>query len=105
MPSDEYTAFVHRVWDRLEEATGRAPDYLDASSIASYCPACLEGTLRTRFYEHPQPRAVFSSQRRDTSEHSIEYLIEVERMLTLLGEETGGCSNGCTVSEITEALA
>ena len=105
MPSARYEQFVHRVWDRLEHLTGQAPNYLDAASLASRCPACLEGTLRTRFYEYPEPRAVFSSRHRDTSEYSVDYLIEVERMLAMLGEETGGCSNGCTAAEITEALA
>ncbi len=63
MPTAEYTRFVHRVWDSLQQRTGRPVYYLDSSLIAGYCPACLDGTLRVRFLEHPRPGMTVGSER------------------------------------------
>lgn len=82
MPTAEYTRFVHRVWDSLQQRTGRPVYYLDSSLIAGYCPACLDGTLRVRFLEHPRPGMT-------------------------VGSNAGGpgrCSEGCSEEQIAEAL-
>jgi hypothetical protein len=82
VPTVGYSRFVRRVWDTLAQRTGHEPAYLDKSSIATYCPACIDGTMHVRFVEHPRPSAVISSQ-------------------------TGGagrCSQGCTEDLIAEAL-
>jgi len=101
-----YGTFVRCVWDRIEERTGYEPFYLDARTIASYCPACREGTLRLGFVSTPRPGfAVLSGPQRDP-DLSAEYWIEAERLDHLIGEDPsrGTCSRGCTEREIAEAL-
>ena len=71
-----------RIWDRLAERTGHTVFYLDATHIAGYCPACLDGTLRIGFVSHPKPKAFIDSQEGGP----------------------GRCSRGCTEDEIVEAL-
>ena len=81
--SDRYAQFVRQWWDRIEELTGHVPFYINKQTIACYCPACREGTVRFRFVEHPKPTAFPSSQ----------------------GGGPGCCSHGCTGVEIRRAMA
>jgi hypothetical protein len=55
VPSIAYTRWVHRVWDRLADRTGRTVFYMDCEHIAAYCPACGEGTILLRWLEYPEP--------------------------------------------------
>ena len=81
MPSDAYRSWAYRVWDQLEERTGRAPVYIGAQRIGAYCPACGEGTVCVRFLEHPRPSCTISSN-----------------------AFADRCSRGCTEAEVMEAL-
>lgn len=78
-----YSRMVNRIWERIEELTGAKPFYLDRCHIASYCPRCLDGTVRWTFAERPAPRTFVSSE----------------------GGGPGACSNGCTAVEIVEAMS
>jgi hypothetical protein len=106
-----YTRFVYRIWDRLEQRTGHSPTYLDARHIASYCPRCLDGTLRIGFAGNP-PTAFVSSNRSEViawGEAADPFLAtELERLLDVDELEPEGgpgrCSRGCTEAEIVEAL-
>jgi hypothetical protein len=66
--------FRGRVRDRLEALTGSTVFYLDARRTASYCPVCLDGTVRLAFSWEPEPAFV------------------------------GTCSNGCTAAEIGRVI-
>ena len=81
--TDDYARFVNRIWDGIHAQTGHQPFYIDASSIASYCPSCLDGTLTIRFLQSPRPGMAVSSLERGP----------------------GTCSSGCTERQIIEALA
>jgi len=80
LPDAAYTRYGLRVWDQICERTGHDPFYIDAERIASYCPACGDGTMLVRFLEHPQPGMA----------------------ITHHGQP--GCSRGCTEQQINDAL-
>lgn len=80
--SKRYTAFVERVWDRLELRTGYRVHYLAHNQIAAYCPSCRVGTLSITFVDGDPPRLIVASQQ--------------------LGP--GRCSMGCAAGEIKDAL-
>ena len=82
MPSETYRQWVSRVWDRLERRTERTVFYLDAKHIASYCPACGDGTIRIGFVDSDPPRATVTSNERPRC-----------------------CSFGCSSDAILSALA
>ena len=75
--------FIKPTWDRIEQLTGHAPFYVDATHITSYCPVCLTGTITIAFTSHPRPNAFPSS----------------------LGGGPGCCSDGCTAVAIAQAVA
>ena len=77
----KYQLLVYDTWDKLEARTGRVW-YVGAREIASYCPACLRGTMLVTFVDTRPPEAIPSSQ--------------------ALG--VGFCSWGCTAEQIAEAL-
>lgn len=76
-----YTVFVREWWDKLEARTGRVW-YIGAREIASYCPACLKGTMLVTFVDGHPPRAIPSSQ----------------------AYGVGMCSWGCTTDQIGAAM-
>lgn len=80
MPDAAYTRYGNRVWDRITDRTARPPFYIDPERIASYCPACGDGTMLVRFLERPRPGMAISHH------------------------GTPGCSRGCTEAQINEAL-
>lgn len=82
MVTAAYSRFVCRVWDQLEALTGHAPFYLDATHLASHCPACLDGTVRVGFVDRPEPGITIISKARGP----------------------GFCSHGCPETLIAEVL-
>lgn len=78
----KYQLLVRDTWDKLEKRTGHPVFYIGAREIASYCPACLKGTMLVTFVDTRPPEAIPSSQ--------------------ALG--VGFCSWGCTAEQIAEAL-
>jgi len=68
------TRFVDRLCDGIDLATGQHPHYMGRLRLASYCPACLDGTMSIRLVRHPEPGATLR------------------------------CSHGCTEPEIAAAL-
>lgn len=80
--SESHTAFVYRVWDLIEQRTGYAPQYVGPRNVVSYCPRCLDGTVRWTFIKAQTPSVKVSSQ----------------------GGGEGRCSRGCSEFEIGEAL-
>lgn len=80
MPSAAYTAWVHRLWDRLEQRTGHPVHYMARNRIACYCPSCGVGTLSVTFQDNPARASVSGAGRR------------------------GYCTEGCTEAEVLEAL-
>lgn len=71
---EPFGVFRARVRERLEAITGSTVFYVDARHTASYCPVCLDGTVRLGFSWDPEPGFV------------------------------GTCSNGCTADLIGEVL-
>ena len=82
MPSDAYTAWVYRLWDRLELRTGHRVHYMSHDRVATYCPSCGVGTLSVTFVDGDPPRAAIGST-----------------------TWPGHCSEGCTEAEVVEALS
>ena len=80
MPSTAYVKWVYRLWDRLHQRTGHPVHYMTHNQVACYCPNCGVGTLSITFADDP-PRAIVSSQM-----------------------YPGHCSEGCTETEILEAI-
>lgn len=80
VPSDAYTAWVERLWFRIQLATGAPPHYLEHDRLASYCPSCLDGTVSIRLLQRPRPGAAFTH------------------------DGAPGCSAGCSEELIMEAL-
>lgn len=68
------TRFVDRLWTAIDLTTGHPPAYMGRWRLASYCPACLDGSLSIRLLHHPSPGASFR------------------------------CSRGCTEPQIADAL-
>jgi hypothetical protein len=100
--SKEYTRFVCRVWDRLEERTGQSVHYLDARHIAAWCPACRAGFVRIGFVSRPRPGFVVES----LGDPFAGYDDATRWLLTFGDEESGGrCTLGCTEAAIARALA
>ena len=77
-PEAAYALLVRRVWRRIEERTGWPPAYLARDRIGVLCPVGCGGTLAIRFVDPASGPEV------DLPD--------------------AGCSGGCTVEQITEAL-
>lgn len=84
-----YEDYVNRVCGRIAALTGQEPVYLDARSVACFCPACLGGTLHVRFNERPAAESV---------EPKPEMIVSSQV------NGTGYCSDGCSEADIGDAL-
>jgi hypothetical protein len=60
---DALVALADRLWRAIERVTGRPPAYMGPLRLASYCPACLDGTVSIRLLRHPAPSAAFACSR------------------------------------------
>jgi hypothetical protein len=85
VPGATYARFVNHVCDRIAALTGHEPFYVDATTIASYCPACLAGTMLLRFSERTGARIPAFVVSSATSGR-------------------GACSEGCSEAEIGEVI-
>ena len=79
----KYEVLVRRVWRVVEERTGWQPWLLGAGQLASYCPACLTGTVLFTFVDlQSGPRCKVSSHQ----------------------QGLGHCSMGCTHDQVMEVI-